>query len=110
MGVDAIITARGDLTIDQNSPWFDGDIKTDDGIAYFDTNERYYGQGYARGEWPVIYAQIRKLGSVFPRATIHYGSDHDVHDDPGEICTNEYLETIWQYYLQHGHSEYDNPR
>lgn len=84
MGIDAEIHAR-----------------LDDGtVVCFDTMERYYGPEYPRGNWPVIYAEIRELQARFPGAPVYYGDDHrDLEESLGDECTPAFLESIWQHYL-----------
>lgn len=57
---------------------------------------RFYGPGYERGPWPLIYAALRALLVIYPGATIRYGPDGD---DPIRIVDAEFLEQMWEHYL-----------
>lgn len=57
---------------------------------------RYYGKGYERGDWPVIYGAIRVLQSTFPDSKVFYGSDSS---DDGQECTDEFLSSVWAHFL-----------
>lgn len=110
MGLDAIITVKGDLTEAPHRFTFDCHIGlSEDGTteeisvygAWADegrfefTLDRYWSKEYPRGDWPNIYALIRACQVAWPKATIWYSSDLD---NPGEEqeCTTHFLETQWQ--------------
>ena len=59
------------------------------------TMMRYYGPGYERGSWPLIYAAIRVLQYALPSHKVFYGDDSD---RSGMECTQEFLESLWKHF------------
>jgi hypothetical protein len=59
-------------------------------------NQRYYGPGYERGDWPGIYGAIRLMQAAFPDRKVFYGGDSS---DVGEECTEEFLAAMWEHFL-----------
>ena len=58
--------------------------------------QRYYGEGYERGDWPSIYVAIQVFRHLFPEAEVFYGSDSS---DDGELVTDDMLREVWRHYL-----------
>lgn len=71
------------------------------------TLTRYYGPGYERGPWPIIFGAIVTLQAAFPNASVYYGSDSD---DDGLLVTEEFLDEMWQHYLGPNGQDYRKPR
>jgi hypothetical protein len=69
------------------------------------TGDRYYGEGYERGNWPRIYSLILIMRHLFPSAKIHYLNDAaDLEELQGfgwhkDATTDEELSVIWAWWL-----------
>jgi hypothetical protein len=61
----------------------------------FQCLNRYYGPGYERGYWPVIYGMIRAMQAAFPRCTVYYGGDAS---DDGDEVTDASMAAIWNHW------------
>ena len=72
------------------------DFVTDVPVVGINTMQRYYGPGYERGCWPIVYAGIRALGVALPELPIWYGGDYDA---PHQRVTQELLDEIWIHWL-----------
>lgn len=85
------------------------------GVAdYFDiprvellTLSRYYGPGYERGNWPLIYGAIRLMRVAFPSCRVFYGSDST---DDGIECTDTFLDEMWAHFLGPNGDDYRSKR
>lgn len=118
MGVDAQIYAEGDITDEQveaanlylaercgamrwayredpNEPLLHWTDYPERRLEVF-TGSRYYGPGYERGDWPVIYACIVALRAALPHCKVFYSGDTV---DYGMEATDEYLAEIWAHWL-----------
>ena len=69
------------------------------------TLSRYYGEDYARGHWPEIYAGIEWLRQNFPEAEIVYGGDHTSIENIG-VLTKEEQEEIMRFWCKQGGLSY----
>jgi hypothetical protein len=107
---EEFFTARSEL----GDPW--GDDKRvlvasmEDWFQYprveVQTLDRYYGEGYERGNWPRIYGGIRVLQAAFPGCRVFYGSDST---DDGQECTDEMLARVWEHFLGPRGDDYRKP-
>lgn len=114
MGIDAMIMVVGDLT-EVATPFTFTVIRSEDieeghrGILpeavdrdrWSFSLDRYFGPAYPRGVWPDLYAFIRAVQATWPNAQVYYGDDHADRSrgELGELCTPEYLESLWQVWL-----------
>lgn len=57
--------------------------------------QRYYGNGYERGDWPSIFGAIRLLQAAFPTARVFYGGDSD---DTAPEFTQETAVEMWMHF------------
>lgn len=123
MGVDAVIYAKGKITDDELEaanefaiPRFAQlghgiqlggtllvrDLYDADTITVY-TLDRYYGPGYERGTWPVLYAELVIVRAALPGCSVYYEADHGVGET--EPVDPDFLERMWNYYLS---EDWDN--
>ena len=66
---------------------------------------RYYGPGYARGDWGLICRVLMMLMACETVEKVWYGHDCEDHATMSE-CTVETIIEISRYYMQHGERPY----
>lgn len=82
------------------------DILPEPGEYFIRANicSRYYGEGYERGDWPLIYSVARWLRIRIPDSRIFYGGDSS------GICAEELTEErsikLWNLFAKTGHKNY----
>jgi len=64
---------------------------------------RYYGEGYARGDFPIYKAIAEWIEARFDRAVVFYGGDYV--DPPTPFGQVERAE-LWLYWLEHGREDW----
>lgn len=84
----SLLDTWGDSVYIQRSDYHPGRVERK-------TLHRYYGPGYERGDWPMIYADILLMRAAFPGMTVYYGSDCQ---DTWDEATDEVLAEIWQHW------------
>ena len=67
------------------------------------TLSRYYGPGYERGDWPLLFGAITVMQRVFSSHQVFYGSDSS---DAGEACEPEMLVNLWNHFLSADGAKY----
>lgn len=72
-----------------------------------ETMSRYYGEHYARGHFPKIYAAVRWLRCNFPEGEILYGSDNNYLEEM-EALTVEDQEKMMEFWCKSGGLTYRN--
>lgn len=105
MGIDVMLTVHGDLTLELNAPFIHETTPIEGGALDVENMFRYYGPSYRRGPWPAIYALIREVQAMFPKATLYYGDDHAEEGSWGHECTAIFLEEQWLVWLTHADDE-----
>lgn len=109
MGIDVVVYATGDLTVDSHSRFFMLDYEhIGDRVYLRDAKlDRYYGPVYPRGDWPAYYTLIRMFKALLPKATVWYTDDHSIsyNEDAGDECTEEYMQKLWEFWLSENGQE-----
>ena len=57
---------------------------------------RYFGPGYARGNWPDIKDALFAVREVCPPGTVWYGGDYRVSHDPTDDRLFAELDAVWE--------------
>lgn len=87
--------------------WQDGDeIVAQGNEQFIEVNiwSRYYGEGYARGDWKLLHFVILWCMYNIPASEVWYGGDSS--GCVAELMTPQRLAELNHYYLTQGHDEY----
>ena len=93
------------------NPIKDADNIHDSQNFYYELSSlsRYYGQGYARGSFPEIYAAIEWFRVNFPEADILYGGDGEYLEEMVAF-TKQKQEELLRFWCENGGLTYRNSK